>query len=152
MAIGKLIANNKKARHDYFIEDTIEAGIVLVGTEVKSFRAGKVSIKESYAEIRGSEVWIKGMHVSPYEFGNRNNVDPLRDRKLLLHKREIRKLIGLIAQKGYTIVPLRVYINPDGKMKVEIGIARGKRQYDKRQTIAKKEADRRIARELKNRY
>ncbi len=89
------------------------------------------------------------MHVSPYEFGNRNNVDPLRDRKLLLHKREIRKLIGLIAQKGYTIVPLRVYINPAGKMKVEIGIARGKRQYDKRQTIAKKEADRRIAREMK---
>ncbi len=149
MAIGKLIANNKKARHDYFIEDTIEAGIVLVGTEVKSFRAGKVSIKESYAEIKGEEVWLKGMHVSPYEFGNRNNVDPLRDRKLLLHRREIRKLIGLIAQKGYTIVPLRVYINPAGKMKVEIGVAKGKRQYDKRQTIAKKEADRRIAREMK---
>ncbi len=149
MAIGKLIANNKKARHDYFIEDTIEAGIVLVGTEVKSFRAGKVSIKESYAEIKGEEVFIKGMHVSPYEFGNRNNVDPLRDRKLLLHKREIRKLIGLIAQKGYTIVPLRVYINTQGKMKVEIGVAKGKRQYDKRQTIAKKEADRRIAREMK---
>ncbi len=149
MAIGKLIANNKKARHDYFIEDTIEAGIVLVGTEVKSFRAGKVSIKESYAEIKGEEVFVKGMHVSPYEFGNRNNVDPLRDRKLLLHKREIRKLIGLIAQKGYTIVPLRVYINTQGKMKVEIGIAKGKRQYDKRQTIAKKEADRRIAREMK---
>ncbi len=149
MAIGKLIANNKKARHDYFIEDTIEAGIVLVGTEVKSFRAGKVSIKESYAEIRGEEVFIKGMHVSPYEFGNRNNVDPLRDRKLLLHKREIRKLIGLIAQKGYTIVPLRVYINSEGRMKVEIGVAKGKRQYDKRQTIAKKEADRRIAREMK---
>ncbi len=141
MAIGKLIANNKKARHDYFIEDTIEAGIVLVGTEVKSFRAGKVSIKESYAEIKGEEVFIKGMHVSPYEFGNRNNVDPLRERKLLLHKREIRKLIGLIAQKGYTIVPLRVYINTQGKMKVEIGVAKGKRQYDKRQTIAKKEAD-----------
>ncbi len=149
MAIGKLIANNKKARHDYFIEDTIEAGIVLVGTEVKSFRAGKVSIKESYAEIKGEEVFVKGMHVSPYEFGNRNNVDPLRDRKLLLHKREIRKLIGLIAQKGYTIVPLRVYINTQGKMKVEVGIAKGKRQYDKRQTIAKKEADRRIAREMK---
>ncbi len=149
MAIGKLIANNKKARHDYFIEDSMEAGIVLVGTEVKSFRAGKVSIKESYAEIKGEEVWLKGMHVSPYEFGTFNNVDPLRDRKLLLHKKEIRKLIGLIAQKGYTIVPLRVYINPAGKMKVEIGVAKGKRQYDKRQTIAKKEADRRIAREMK---
>ncbi len=151
MAIGKMIANNKKARHDFFIEDTIEAGIVLTGTEVKSFRAGKVSIKESYADIKDEEVWIRGMHVSPYEFGNRNNVDPLRDRKLLLHKREIRKLVGLITQKGYTIVPLKVYINPQGRMKVEIGVARGKKQYDKRQTIAKRDADRRMQREIRNR-
>lgn len=151
MAIGKLLANNKKARHDYFIEDTLEAGIVLTGTEVKSFRAGKVSIKESYAQIKNGEVWIMGMHVSPYEFGNRNNVDPVRDRKLLLHKREIKKLVGLITQKSYTIVPLKVYISPQGKMKIELGVARGKKQYDKRNTIAKRDSDRRIQRELRNR-
>jgi SsrA-binding protein len=151
MAFGKLIANNKKAYHDYFVEDTIEAGIVLTGTEVKSFRAGKVSIKESYADIKGQEAWIRGMHVSPYEFGNINNVDPVRTRKLLMHKREITKLVGLIAQKGYTIVPLRVYINTDGRMKIELGICRGKKQHDKRDSMSKRDSDLRLQREIRNR-
>ncbi len=151
MAIAKLVANNKKAYHDYFIESDIECGLVLKGTEVKSIRAGKVSIKESYAEIKKGEIWIRGMHVTPYEFGNIHNPDPVRERKLLLHKREINKLETLIAQKGYTLVPLKVYIDTNGRMKLKLGIARGKKQYDKRQTIAKKDSDRRIARELKNR-
>ncbi|MCK8059732.1 MULTISPECIES: SsrA-binding protein SmpB [unclassified Fusibacter] len=151
MAIGKLLANNKKAYHDFYIEDTIEAGIVLTGTEVKSFRAGKVSVKESYAEIKNGEVWIKGMHVAPYEFGNRMNPDPLRVRKLLLHNREIKKLMNLTSQKGYTIVPLRVYINTEGRMKVELGIARGKKMHDKRDAMSKRDSDMRLKREIKNR-
>ncbi len=150
MAIGKLIANNKKAYHDYFIEDDIECGIVLKGTEVKSFRAGKVSIKEAYANIKGGEVWVSGMHVAPYEFGSIYNVDPLRTRKLLLHRREIDKLSTMIAQKGYTLVPLKVYIDTRGKMKLSLGIAKGKKQYDKRDAISKRDSDRRIKREIKN--
>ena len=151
MAIGKLIANNKKAYHDYFVEETLEAGIVLTGTEVKSFRAGQVSVKESYADVKGNEAWIRGMHVNPYEQGSSNNVDPLRVRKLLLHKKEIRKMITLVSQKGYTIVPLRVYINTDGKMKVELGICRGKQQHDKRDAMSKRDNDMQLRREIRNR-
>lgn len=141
----KLVANNKKARHDYFIEEVYEAGIVLTGTEIKSVRAGKVSIKESYAKIENGEMIVYGMNISPYEQGNRFNVDPLRPRKLLLHKQEIRKLIGYTTLKGLTIVPLTVYINEDGRAKMEIAVARGKKLYDKRDDIAKRDADRRMA-------
>ncbi len=141
----KLVANNKKARHDYFIEEVYEAGIVLTGTEIKSIRAGKVSIKESYAKIENGEMIVYGMNISPYEQGNRFNVDPLRPRKLLLHKQEIRKLIGYTTLKGLTIVPLTVYINEDGRAKMEIAVARGKKLYDKRDDIAKRDAERRMA-------
>jgi SsrA-binding protein len=149
----KLVANNKKARHDYFIEETYEAGIVLTGTEIKSVRAGKVSIKESYAKIdnRG-ELFIYGMNISPYEQGNRFNVDSVRPRKLLLHKREIMKLLGAITRDGLTLVPLTMYINEDGRAKVELALARGKKNYDKRETIAKKDAARKIDRAMKQRY
>ena len=140
----KLVANNKKARHDYFIDETFEAGIELTGTEIKSVRQGKVSIKESYARIRGGEVFILGMNISPYEQGNRFNVDPLRPRRLLLHKREIRKLIGYTTQDGLTLVPLRMYINDRGKAKVELAVARGKKNSDNRRDIAKRDADRRM--------
>lgn len=140
----KLVANNKKARHDYFIEETYEAGIELTGTEIKSVRQGKVSIKESYARIRDGEVFILGMNISPYEQGNRFNVDPLRPRKLLLHKREIRKLIGYQTLDGLTLVPLRMYINDRGRAKVELAVAKGKKNYDKRHDIAKRDAERRM--------
>ena len=148
----KLVANNKKAYHDYFIEETYEAGIVLTGTEIKSVRQGKVSIKESYAKIYNGEMLLLGMNISPYEQGNRYNVDPLRDRKLLLHKQEIRKLIGYTTIKGLTIVPLKMYINEEGRAKVEIGVARGKKNYDKRESIAKKDAQRDIDRKMKERF
>ena len=140
----KLVANNKKARHDYFIEETYEAGIELTGTEIKSVRQGKVSIKESYARIRNGEVFILGMNISPYEQGNRCNVDPVRPRRLLLHKREIRKLIGYQTLDGLTLVPLRMYINDRGRAKVELAVARGKKNYDKRHDIAKRDAERRM--------
>lgn len=141
----KLVANNKKARHDFFIEDTYEAGLVLTGTEIKSVRQGKVSIKESYAKINShGELFVYGMNISPYEQGNRFNVEPLRPRKLLLHKRELRKLIGLTTQQGLTLVPLKVYINESGLAKMEIAVARGKKLYDKRHDIAKRDADRRM--------
>lgn len=146
-----LVAGNKKARHDYFIEDTYEAGIALTGTEIKSVRQGKVSLKESYAKIEKGEVFIYGMNISPYEQGNRFNVDPLRPRKLLLHKQEIRKLIGYTTVKGMTIVPLSMYINEDGRAKVELAAARGKKLYDKRETIAKRDAARDIDRRMKER-
>lgn len=139
----KIIANNKKARHDYFILEEYEAGIVLKGTEVKSVRQGKVSIKESYCQINNAEVFIFGMHISPYEQGNIYNVDPLRTRKLLLNKREILKLIGKTKEKGLTLVPLKVYLKY-GLVKLEIGLAKGKKIYDKRETIAKKDAERRM--------
>lgn len=144
MSERKVVANNKKARHDYFIEETYEAGIVLTGTEIKSIRQGKVNIKESYAKIEKEELIIYGMHISPYDHGNRFNVDPLRPRKLLLHKREIRKLTGYITLKGLTLVPLRMYINERGRAKLEIAVARGKKDYDKRNAIAKRDADRRM--------
>lgn len=147
----KMIANNKKARHDYFIEETYETGIVLTGTEIKSARLGKVSIKESYARIEKEEMMIYGMNISPYEQGNRFNVDPLRPRKLLLHKREIRKLIGATKLKGLTLVPLTMYINEAGLAKLEIALARGKKNYDKRDAIAKRDASRNMERAMKQR-
>ena len=140
----KVVANNKKAFHDYFVEERYEAGIVLTGTEIKSIRNGKVSIKESYAKIQNGELILLGMNISPYEQGNRFNVEPLRPRKLLLHKKEIRKLIGYTSQQGYTLVPLRMYINERGLAKVEIAVARGKKNYDKRESIAKRDANRRM--------
>lgn len=146
----KLVANNKKAYHDYFIDETYEAGIVLTGTEIKSVRQGKASIKECYAKIKDGEMWLYGMNISPYEQGNRFNADPLRDRKLLLHKQEIRKLLGYTTIKGLTIVPLKLYINEDGRAKVEIGVARGKKNYDKRQDIAKRDAQRDMDRNFKS--
>ena len=144
----KLIANNKKAYHDYFIEDKYEAGISLAGTEVKSLRQGKCSIKESFIRIEKGEVFIYGMHVSPYEKGNIFNKDPLRVKKLLLHKYEINKMAGKIAEKGYTLVPLQVYFR-GSLVKVEIGLAKGKKLYDKRQDIAKKDQKREAEREFK---
>ena len=144
----KLVANNKKAYHDFFIEEKYEAGLVLHGTEVKSLRMGKCSIKEAFFRIENGEVYIYGMHISPYEKGNIFNKDPLRVRKLLLHRQEIRKLIGNSSEKGYTIVPLQVYFK-DGRAKIEIGLAKGKKLYDKRQDIAKKDQKREAEKELK---
>ena len=145
---SRLIANNKKAYHDYFIEDTYEAGIELAGTEVKSMRMGKCSIKESFIQIEHGEVFVYGMHISPYEKGNIFNKDPLRTRKLLLHQYEIRKIAAKIAEKGFTLVPLKVYFK-GSLVKVEIGIAKGKKLYDKRQTIAKNHQRREAEREFK---
>ncbi len=147
----KLLANNKKAYFDYFIEDKWEAGIELVGTEVKSVRMGKVSIKESYIKVDGYEVYIIGMHISPYEKGNIFNRDPLRPRKLLLHKQEINKIAGKVSEKGYALVPLQVYIKGN-RIKVEIGIGKGKKNYDKRDTIAKNDQKREAMREFKESF
>ena len=147
-ASQKLIANNKKAYHDFFIDETYECGIALHGTEVKSMRMGKCSIKEAFVRIEDGEVFVYGMHVSPYEKGNIFNKDPLRVKKLLLHKYEINKLLGKIKEKGYTLVPLQVYFK-DGKVKVEIGLARGKKLYDKREAIAKKDQRREAEKEFK---
>ena len=144
----KLVANNKKAYHDYFIEEKYEAGLVLHGTEVKSLRMGKCSIKEAFIRIENGEVYVYGMHISPYEKGNIFNKDPLRIKKLLLHKQQIRKLIGNSAEKGYTLVPLQVYFN-NGRAKIEIGLAKGKKLYDKRQDIAKKDQRREAEKEFK---
>ena len=144
----RLIANNKKAYHDYFIDEIFEAGIELAGTEVKSLRQGKCSIKESYVSIEKGEVYVNGMHINPYEKGNIFNKDPLRKRKLLLHKSEINKLIGKTKEKGTTIVPLKVYFS-GSLVKVEIGLARGKKLYDKRETLAKKDQKREAERDFK---
>lgn len=144
----KLIANNKKAYHDYFIDETYEAGVVLHGTEVKSLRLGKCSIKEAFVRIEAGEVFVYGMHVSPYEKGNIFNKDPMRVKKLLMHRQEIQRLAGRVAEKGYTLVPLQVYFK-EGKVKVEVGLARGKKLYDKREDIAKKDARRETEREFK---
>lgn len=145
---GKLIANNKKAYHDYFILESYEAGIVLAGTEVKSLRMGKCSIKESFIRIEDGEMFIYGMHISPYEKGNIFNKDPLRVRKLLLHKYEVNKIEAKIKEKGFTLVPLKVYFK-DSLVKVEIGLARGKKLYDKRDDIAKKDMRREAERDFK---
>lgn len=147
--MGNLIAKNPTALHNYTIEDTLEAGIVLSGTEIKSIRAGKVNLKDSFALIKNGEVFILNMHISPYEYGNIFNKDPLRTRKLLLSKREINKLIGLTKQKGYTLVPKSLYFK-GSIVKVELGIGKGKKLYDKREDLAKKDASKQIAINLKN--
>lgn len=141
--MNKLIAKNPTARHNYTIEDTLETGIVLSGTEIKSIRQGKVNLKDSYASIKNGELYIYNLHISPYEFGNIYNKDPLRDRKLLVNKRELNKLFGLIKQKGYSLVPISLYFKGNF-VKVELGIGKGKKLYDKRQDIAKKDAERRM--------
>lgn len=147
----KLVAANKKARHDYFIEEVWEAGIALTGTEIKSVRAGKVSLKESYAAIVRGEVIVYGMHISPYAQGNIFNVESKRPRKLLLHKREIRKMTEATTREGMTLIPLQMYINEEGRAKVEIASARGKKLYDKRETMATRDARRKIDRAMKTR-
>ena len=147
----RVVARNKKAHHDYFVEESFEAGIELVGTEVKSIRNGKVNIKDSFARVDNGELYLHNMHISPYEKGNIYNRDPLRTRKLLVHKKEIRKLIGYTQQKGLTLVPLKVYITR-GLVKIELAVARGKKSYDKRDDLAKKDAQRRIERAIKERY
>ncbi|MBI4654030.1 MAG: SsrA-binding protein SmpB [Nitrospirae bacterium] len=146
--MGQVVATNRKAYHDYFVEETCEAGIVLLGTEVKSLREGKANLKESYALIKNSEAYLLNCHISPYSHGNIQNHDPLRTRKLLLHKKEIEKLWGKLNQKGFTLIPLKIYFK-NGKAKVEIGLCKGKRQYEKRETIKAKEAQREIERHMK---
>ena len=147
------LAENRKARHDYFVEETIEAGIALVGTEVKSIRAGKCNLKDCYADVRNGEVFIYNMHISPYEQGNIFNVDPLRERKLLLHKEQISRFNGLIAREGYTLIPLSLYLK-EGKVKVALGLCRGKKNYDKRDSMLEKAHKRDMDRAIKekNRY
>ena len=145
----KLIAKNPTAYHNYQIEDKIETGIVLSGTEIKSIRAGKVNLKDCYAYLKNGEVFVCGMHISPYEHGNIFNKNPLRDRKLLLHKKEIAKLIGLTKQKGYSLVPISIYFK-GSFVKIELGIGKGKKLYDKRQDLAKKDAQKQMAIDLKN--
>ena len=145
---GKVLAQNKKANHDYFIEKTYEAGMVLQGTEIKSIRVGRVQLKDSFVLIRNGEAWISNMHISPYEQGNRFNHDPLRRRKLLLHKKQIGELQGAVKRDGYTIVPLKIYIK-DGYAKLLIGLGKGKKKYDKRADERKKEAKREMERALK---
>ncbi|WP_270584403.1 SsrA-binding protein SmpB [Bacillus smithii] len=147
---GKVVAQNKKARHDYFIEETYEAGIVLQGTEIKSIRAGRVNLKDSFARVQKGEVFLHNMHISPYEHGNRYNHDPLRTRKLLLHKKEILKLIGKTKEQGYSLVPLKLYIK-NGYAKILLGLAKGKKKWDKREDLKKKEAKREIERVFKAR-
>lgn len=144
----KLITQNKKAYHDYFIEETYECGIALAGTEVKSIRQGQINLKDSFASVKSGEVIIIGMHISPYEKGNIFNKDPLRDRKLLMHKSEIRRLIGKIKEDGYSLIPVKVYLK-GSKVKVELALAKGKKLYDKRSAIAEKEAKRRMDRKIK---
>ena len=144
----KTIAQNRKAYHDYFVEEKYECGIALFGTEVKSIRQGKVNLKESWAQVRKGEVWVEGMHISPYEQGNIYNRDPLRAKKLLLHKSEIRKLDGLVMRQGFTLIPLEMYLK-DGKVKVQLGLCKGKQLHDKRDSMAKKDSDREIQRALR---
>lgn len=147
----KIIATNKKAYHDYFIDETFEAGIELTGTEVKSLRQNKATLRDSFALIRRGQVWLHNVHVAPYSHGNRANVDPDRVRRLLLHKKEIRYLIGKTAEKGATLVPLKLYFSPGNLVKVELGLARGKKLHDKRQSIAERDHTRDVQRELRER-
>lgn len=151
MGQRKLIANNKKAHHDYFFEETYEAGLVLTGCEIKSIRGGGVNLKDSFAKVEKGEVWVYNMHISPYEQGNRFNADPLRPKKLLLNKQEIRKMDQAVARDGLTLVPVQLYINQRGMAKLEMAIARGKKLYDKRADIAKKDAARDMDRTMKSR-
>ncbi len=146
----KVIAENRKAYHDYFIEERVEAGIILTGTEIKSVRHGRVNLKDSYARLENGELWLYQMHISPYEQGNRFNHDPLRKRKLLLHRSEIAKLIGKIQLQGLTLIPLRIYLK-QGLAKIDLAVCRGKKNYDKRQDMAEKDAKREIERHLRER-
>jgi SsrA-binding protein len=146
----KVIAVNRRATHDYFIDERIEAGMVLTGTEIKSIREGRVNLREGYARVIGDEAWLVNVHIAPYEQGNRYNHEPLRDRKLLLHRDEIATLIGKVRQRGYTLIPMQLYLK-NGRAKVELGLARGKKQFDKRESIAKREAQRDIDRALRAR-
>ncbi len=146
----KIIAQNRKAHHDYFVEETIECGIALYGTEVKSIRLGRVNLKESWAQIRKGEIWAEGMHISPYEQGNIFNRDPLRPKKLLLHRSEIRKLESLVMKQGFTLIPLEIYFR-DGRVKVQLGLCKGKKLHDKRDDMARKDSEREIQRALRQR-
>lgn len=146
----RVVATNRKARHDYFVEDTFEAGIALTGTEIKSVREGRVNLRDGFVIIRDGEAWLMNSHIAQYEHGNRNNHEETRRRKLLLHRREIDRLHSQVTQRAWTIVPLKMYINEKGLAKVQIGLVRGKRQYDKRATLAKKQSDRDIQRALKS--
>ena len=145
----KQVAANRKARHEYFVEETYECGLVLHGTEVKSMRQGRVNLKEAFCQVKGGERWVIGMHISPYEQGNIFNVDPLRDKKLLMHKSEIRKLSSQVQRQGYTLIPLRIYLK-DGRMKLELGLCKGKQLHDKRDDAAQRAAKRDIERAMKN--
>ena len=147
----KVVCTNKKAFHDYTIESTIEAGIVLTGPEVKSLRAGRANLKDGYAAIEKNEVWLHNVHISPYSHATQTPVDPLRTRKLLLHQREIRKLTGKVREKGFALIPTKIYFITNGKVKIELGLARGKKLYDKRADLKKKQSDREIEREYKKR-
>lgn len=147
----KLIATNKKAYHDYFVEETFECGIELSGTEVKSLRANNASLRETYATIKRGEVWLMGLHIAPYSHGNRSNLEPVRPRKLLMHKKEIRHLIGKTKEKGFTLVPLKMYFSPNNLAKVELGLCRGKKLYDKRADIASRDQKRDMERALRER-
>lgn len=146
MAPIRIVATNRRARHDYSIEDTIEAGLVLTGSEVKALRAHQVSLQEAFATFEGGELWLLGMHITPYKNSSQQGTDPRRPRKLLVRRRELRRLMGRVAAKGYTLIPLRLYFNERGYAKVELGLGRGKRQYDKREAIAEREYQRRVQR------
>lgn len=147
----KVVATNKKAFHDFFIEEKLEAGMVLSGGEVKSLRAGKANLRDGYAQVKQGEVFLYNVHISPYEYATHNPTDPLRVRKLLLHNREIRKLIGKLHEKGIALIPLKIYFIANGKVKVELGLARGKKLYDKRAALKEKQSDREIARAMRHR-
>ena len=147
----KTVAQNRKARHDYFVEESFECGLELRGTEVKSIRLGKCNLKDSYASVEKGEMWVHGMHISPYEKGNIFNTDPMRPKKLLMHKVEIRKLEQAVMQKGLTLVPLSVYLK-QGRMKLELGLCKGKKNYDKRDDIAKRDAEREIERSMRGKF
>ena len=146
----KVMAQNRRAFHDYFVDERYECGVALFGTEVKSIRAGKVSLKESWAQVRAGELWVEGMHISPYEQGNIFNRDPMRPKKLLMHRAEIRKLDGLVARQGYTLIPLELYLK-DGRVKLQLGLCKGKHAHDKRDSIARRDSDREIRRALRER-
>ncbi|HPF18174.1 MAG: SsrA-binding protein SmpB [Bacillota bacterium] len=150
MSVLKLLANNKKARHDYFFEELFEAGLVLTGTEIKSVRNGGINLRDSFARIENGEVWVYNMRISPYDMGNRYNTDPLRPKKLLLNRQEIRKFTDATTRKGLTLIPVRAYMNHRGLVKLELAIARGKKLYDKRADIAKRDAERSMDRSARN--
>lgn len=149
---GKLVSQNKKARHDYFFEEIIETGVVLTGTEIKSARSGGLSLRDSFAKIDGSgELWVYNMQISSYEQGNRFNSEPLRPKKLLAHRQEIRRLQSKVMQDGFSLIPVQAYINPDGRLKLDLALAKGKKLYDKRETVAARDSKRRMDKEIKNR-